>query len=35
MVTGIMAMHNIPDKDITHPIMIDVITTSLGMVETG
>jgi hypothetical protein len=35
MATGIMAMHNIPDKDIAHLIMIDVITTSLGMVETG
>jgi hypothetical protein len=35
MVTGIMAMHSIPDKDITHLIMIDAITTSQGTVETG
>jgi len=44
MVTGILAMHIIPNMDITqviinhmvtHLIMIDVITTSLGTVETG
>ena len=35
MVTGIMAMHNIPDKDIAHLIIIDVITTGQGTVETG
>jgi len=34
IIAGIMAIQSIPDKDITHPIMIDVITTSQGMAET-